>query len=218
MRSVAGVSLACILLCAAALRADEGGSDADGTQSFYRYTNKHGRVVYTNIAEQVPPAERARSRVDLRHVSLNTEVGTEIDRRLEEQHAALMQTPYCRRMRAAAEVGFTTRLWEDFAPLIACGGLLLGFLFYTPSALRRFGAPAWAKVLMMAIPALAISGLVMFSMSYTNETIAKLKQQAKPCAAETFARLSGQQDAVMQHSQLVDKLQQEIAKIEQEAR
>jgi hypothetical protein len=218
MRSAAGVSLACVLLCAVVVRAEEGGADADGARSFYRYVNKHGRVVYTNIAEQVPLAERARARVDLRHVSLNTEVGTEIDRRLEEEHAALTQSPYCRRMRAAAEVGFATRLWEDFAPLIACGGLLLGFLVYTPTALRRFGAPVWAKVLMMAIPALAISGLVMFSMSYTNETIVKVKQQAKPCAAEAFAKLSGQQDAVMQHFQLVDQLKQQMAKIEEEAR
>lgn len=201
----------CMLAHAAPLRAQSG----DSGQNIYRYTNKHGRIEYTNIVEQVPPGQRARARVDLSRVSLNTEVGTEIERRLEEEHAALTKSPYCSRLRAAANTGFLERLWEDFAPLIACGGMLLAFLLFTPAALRRFGAPAWAKVLTMAIPALAIAGLLMFSMNYTNATIAQLKQQAKPCASETFAKLSGQQDTLLHHVQLVDQLKQEIAKLDQ---
>lgn len=214
--AVVVVWVASILGCSAPALAEEGGSDA--AQSIYRYVNQRGRVEYTNIVERIPPAERARARMDLRRISLNTEIGTEIERRLEEEHAALTRSPYCARARAAAEVGFLNQLWEDFAPLIVCGGLLLGFVFFTPAALRRFGAPAWAKVLMMAIPALAISGLMMFSLSYTSQTIAQLKQQAKPCALETFARLSGQHDALLQHVQLIDKLKQEIAKIDAESR
>jgi hypothetical protein len=192
--------------------------DADSGQSIYRYVNKNGRVVYTNIVEQVPVAQRERGKMDLSRITLNTEVGTEIDRHLAEEHAALTKSPYCRQLREAANVGLIERLWQDFAPLITCGGILFALLLFTPAALRRFGAPEWAKVLMMAIPSLALAGLVMFSMSYTNNTIVQLKARARPCAAETFAKLSGAQNPLLEHVQLVDQLKQQIAKIEQESR
>lgn len=207
--------LAILILASVCLPAVFAVADPGTTaQSMYRYTNKQGRVVYTNISEQVPLPQREHARMDLSRISLNTEVGTEIDRRLEEEHAQLTKSPYCTRLRAAVEAGFFPQLWEDFAPLIVCGGILLLFLFFTPAALRRFGAPVWAKVLMMAIPSLAVAGLMMFSMTYTNKTIATLKQRAKPCATETFTKLSTQQDALLQHAQLVDQLKQEIAKLD----
>jgi hypothetical protein len=191
---------------------------ADSGQSIYRYVNKTGRVVYTNIVEAVPVAQRERAKMDLSRITLNTEVGSEIERHLQEEHAALTKSPYCTQLREAANVGFLEQLWEDFAPLIACGGMLLALLLFTPAALRRFGAPEWAKVLMMAIPSLALGGLVMFSMSYTNNTIVQLKARARPCAAETFAKLSSSQNALFEHVQLVDQLKQQMAKIDQESR
>lgn len=198
--------------------ADARAQDAEPGQSIYRYTNKQGRVVYTNSVEQVPVAQRERGKMDLSRVTLNTEVGNEIDRHLEEEHAALIKSPYCTRLREAANVGFLERLWQDFAPLIVCGGMLLSLLLFTPAALRRFGAPQWAKVLMMAIPSLALGGLVMFSMSYTSSMIVKLKARAKPCATEAFAKLSGEANPLLEHMQIVERLKQEIAKIDQAAR
>jgi hypothetical protein len=188
---------------------------ADSGESIYKYTTAKGRVVYTNILEQVPLPQREQARVDLSRVELNTEAGTEIDRHLGEEYEKLKQSPYCRQLRAAANASFLATLWDDFAPLLLCGAGLLLLLFASPAAMRRFGAPAWAKVLMMAIPALALGGLIMFSMSYTNKTIVELRHRAKPCLAETFTRLSGQKDAVMQHMQLVDQLKREIASLEE---
>ena len=188
--------------------------DGDPGQTIYRYRNAQGRIVYTNAVEQVPVTERAKAKLDLRRIPLNTEVGNELEQRLEEEHARLTQSPYCQELRKAASIGYLARLWDEFAPLIVCGGLLLAFLVFTPSALRRFGAPAWARVLCMAIPSLAIAGLMMFSMNYTNKAIAQLKEQAKPCIAETFAGLGAQKDALFQRMKLVETLKQQIATID----
>jgi hypothetical protein len=182
-------------------------------QTLYRYVNRQGRVVYTNIEEQVPLEQRARGKLDLSRIELNTEIGTELDRRLQEQHAALSQSSYCKQLRSAASEGFWSQLWNDFAPLLICGGLLLGFLLYTPRALRRFGAPVWAKTLMMAIPSLAIAGAVTFSMTHTNKTILELKRQVEPCAEETFARLKTEPQALLKHAQLVEHLKRQVGKL-----
>jgi hypothetical protein len=213
-RLFAWLVLGCALAQCVAVRAQ----DRDAGQAIYRYLDSKGHAVYTNIVEQVPVRQRATAWVDLSRVSLNTEVGTEIDRRFEEQHAALTKSPYCQHLRAAANAGFFARLWEDFAPLVACGAMLLVLLLFTPTALRRFGAPVWAKVLTMAIPSLTLAGLMMFSMSYTTKTLSELKRRAKPCSSEFFVKLANREDALVQHAQLVEQLKHEIAELSPEGR
>jgi hypothetical protein len=176
-------------------------------QAIYRYRDARGREVYTNSVEQIPVQERERARVDLTHIELNSELGTELNRQLEARYARLSDSPRCEQLRSDASLGFFERLWEDFAPLVVCGGVLLLFLLFTPSALRRFGGPVWARTLMMAIPALAVAGLVMFSMRETGRALSELKQQAAPCAPDGFASLGSAPDAVMRRAALVRQLQ-----------
>ncbi|HMI94835.1 MAG TPA: hypothetical protein VK509_25855 [Polyangiales bacterium] len=176
-------------------------------QTIYRYRNARGRVVYTNSAEQIPVQERERAKVDLSHIELNSELGTELNRRLEQRYARLTGSPRCEQLRKDASLGFVERLWEDFGPLVVCGGLLLLFVLFTPIALRRFGGPVWARTLMMAIPALAVAGLVTFSMRETGRALSELKQQAAPCEPGGFASLGGVPNAVMRRAALVRQLQ-----------
>jgi hypothetical protein len=181
-------------------------------EDFYRYVDRAGRVVYTNIGEQVPLAQRESGRLDLSKIPLNSEIGAELDRRFAEKHAELSESSYCQALREAAEDGLLERVWDDFGPLVVCGGVLLGFLLYTPTAMRRFGAPVWAKTLMMAIPSLAIAGVVTFTMTQTNRAVVELKKRVKPCAADTYAKLAGEPDALVKRSQLLDQLQREVAR------
>jgi hypothetical protein len=183
-------------------------------QDFYRYVARDGRAVYTNIVEQVPVEQRERGKLDLSRISLNSEIGAELDRRFAEQHAELSASSYCRMLFDASAQGPLRRAWEEYAPLIVCGGLLLAFLLFTPSALRRFGAPVWAKTLMMAIPSLALGGLITFTMAQTNKALAELKQRVKPCASETFAELGREPDALLRRSRLVGSLQREVARLQ----
>jgi hypothetical protein len=97
---------------------------------------------------------------------------------------------------------------------VICGGVLLCFLLYTPFAIRRFGAPAWAKTLMMAIPTLAICGLMAFTMVRANKAIVGIKERVKPCMAENFDQLEAEPDALVKRSQMVGQLKREVAALQ----
>jgi hypothetical protein len=176
-------------------------------QTIYRWHDRHGRAFYTNSAEAIPEPERERAKVDLSRISLNTELGTELNHRLERRYEALAATPKCEQLRQAAELGFLERMWTDYAPLVVCGGLLLLFVLFTPRALRQFGGPVWSRTLMMAIPALALSGLVLFSMRETNLAVIELQHRAAPCEHSTFDGMGSSPDAVLRRAALVRHLQ-----------
>lgn len=188
-----------------------GASAAHADESFYRYRHADGRVVYTNIAEQVPIEQRATAKLDLSRVALNTQIGNELALRFQAKHEQLTKTPHCQQLRAAANQDFLSRLWADFAPLVVCGGVLLCFLLFTPVALRRFGAPVWARTLMMAIPTLAVTGVVAFTMSHTNRSISALKQRAQPCMPDALERLAGAKN-LLPHAKLIEQLEREIGR------
>ncbi|MDH5671808.1 MAG: hypothetical protein OEZ06_06635 [Myxococcales bacterium] len=180
-------------------------------QQIYLYTDQNGRRVYTNVVEQVPLEQRAAARLDLDHVTLNTELGNRLDRRLQKQHAELVETDYCKDVRVAAEIPYYRQLMGRYGPLLVTGGVLLLLLLFTPAAMRRFGAPVWAKVLTTAIPMLGISGLMMFAMVTTNNRIADLKSSATMCQGDRFAHLSGTKNPLTQHMALIHGLRERIA-------
>jgi hypothetical protein len=182
-----------------------------GGHGMYRYKDATGRTVYTNVEEQVPLEQRRSARVPLERVSLNTEVGNEITRRLQAEHEALIRTPYCTQLRQAAETSFVTRLWDEFAPLVVAALVLLLLLAISPIALRRFGAGPWSRMLSMAIPTVFAVGLLVFSMEKTHRSMQAVKTRARPCSEESFASLIGRPDADAAHARLVAELKREIA-------
>jgi hypothetical protein len=195
-----------------AVRAQEAESRTPGGgASVYRYKGATGRTVYTNVEEQVPLEQRPTARVDLERVSLNTEVGNELSRRLQAEHAALIQTPYCTQLRQAADTSFIARLWAEFAPLVVTALALLLLLAISPIALRRFGAEAWSKALSMAIPTAFAMGLLVFSIEKTHNSMQAVKTKARACTEQSFAALSGRPDANVEHARLVAELKREIA-------
>jgi hypothetical protein len=192
---------------------ESGAAVEDDGQQIYLYRDESGRQVYTNIVEQVPLEQREEARVDLSHISLNTELGNEIARQLKIQHAALVDSSYCKELREAAEAGFWSTLWHEFAPLVICGGVLLLFLLFTPAAMKRFGAPVWAKTLTMAIPFLALSGLAMFSMTHTNRAISDFKRKADPCTEDGLERVASRsEDPVQAQARLVHGLKRRASR------
>ena len=213
VRLMRGFASALLLLCTFAARSADAQDGASG-QEIYRYVGANGRVVYTNNREQIPEAERSKAKVDLHRTSLNTEIGTELAQRLAQEHAALADSPYCQSALAAAKRGMLVEAWDDFAPLIVCGGALLLLFLFSPAALRRFGAPAWAKTLSMAIPILGIGGLLLFVMDGSSKSLRALKQQAEPCMHESFTRLSGAPNAAALQSRLVGSLKQQIGALD----
>jgi len=184
----------------------------------YRYIDTHGRAVYTNIEEQVPLDQRVAARMDLSHVSLNGEIAGELDRRLHEEHTALTKSPYCRELRKAADAGLVASVWNNYPSLVMCAAALLAFILYSPIAIKRFGGQVWARTLSMAIPALTITGLISFSITETNKSISRLKQEAAPCSETAFTRLSAAANPVAKHAELIAQLKQQMDSINAEGR
>jgi len=191
-----------------------GDAPPEAPQVIYRYKKRDGREVYTNIVDQVPEEQRATAAMDLSRVSLNSEIGRELNNKLSAEHGELAQTEYCVSLRDKAGLSFLENLWKDYAPLLVCGGLLLAFLLFTPVALTKVSAPDWARTLSMAIPSLALAGVVTFTMMKTNETIVKTRALAKPCETQTFKQLGKQDNPIGKQAGLVRQLQQQIGALD----
>jgi hypothetical protein len=197
---------------------------ADESQTIYQYKDKSGRTVYTNNLEQVPLKARDSGRLDLSHVSLHTDLGNAIAEKdarraadVATKHAELTSSSYCRALKDEAAMPLVQRIWHDHAPLVVCGFIALLLLFLTPQMVRDLGAPVWAKVLMKALPALALAGAVMYGMMHANRTVSAIKTKLAPCLSETFAKLGETPEGLTQREKLVEKLQRDIASMHQAA-
>ncbi len=71
---------------------------------------------------------------------------------------------------------------------------------------------------MMAIPSLAVAGVVMFTMGQTNKTLGELQNKVKPCTAEAFDNLKSASNPVAAHAALIEQLKRQIAQIDAETR
>lgn len=169
--------------------------DAERGQTIYRYVNASGRTVYTNIAENLPPDAREKSAVDLSQVSLHTELGNEIERRLMEEHRRLRGSAGCGALASAADASFWRRVWADYAPLLVCAGVLFALFALTPFALRQVDAPLWAKVLTFLVPLVAGVGLLSFTMTRTSRTLTVLDARARPCQMATWSHVASADEA-----------------------
>jgi hypothetical protein len=179
-------------------------------QQIYKYIGKNGRVVYTNILDEVPPDQRKGGEVDLSKVALNTSVGNDLNKRLTQEHEKLAASPYCQELKQAAAKNEYEQLWDDHAVGIVCGGTIVFLLLITPTMLRKVHPPEWARVLTKAIPMLLIVGGAMYGMQIANKKAMAVRQQLKPCLKETFDGLNGSPDAATERMGLIEKLKHDI--------
>lgn len=179
-------------------------------QQIYKYKGKDGRIVYTNILDEVPPDQRKGGAVDLSKVALNTAVGNDLNKRLAEEHDKLAASPYCEELKERAAKSEYEQLWDDHAVGIVCGGLIVFLILITPIMLKKVDAPQWARVLTKAIPMLLIVGGAMYGMQIANKKAMELRQQAKPCLKETFDELGASADPAAERLGLIAKLKHDI--------
>jgi hypothetical protein len=181
----------------------------------YKYRGRNGRTTYTNLAESVPVAQRATAKLDLRQVSLNTKVGTELDQQLKAQYDKLRESSFCRAIEVAANEPFWRRAWDDHAPLVVCGGAILVFLLITPWMVRKVGGAPWARALSLAIPVLGFAGLMAFVLMKSGRSLSQLRERASPCAPGSWAASATRSDkGLVEHMQLLNALKTETAALE----
>jgi hypothetical protein len=188
---------------------------ASGPASMYRYRTREGRVVFTNLAASVPTDQLHTAALDLRHVSINSQLGAELDQELKTQYDLLQAAPFCRGVRAALSEPFWQRIWTEHQPLVVCALAILAFLAITPWVVRRVGGAPWARALSLAIPVLGFVGVSTMLLMKTGRTLSDLHGRAEPCQADAWTRASQSQQPLVQHQQLVQALQAETATLEQ---
>lgn len=163
---------------------------ADPHQQFpntiFRYRNKRGREVFTNIWSQVPTSERGRAKtVDLSHITLNPQLGAELDASMQHTFETLSHSPECTQVKREAEHWFKP-IWDEYGHLIWLAGILLALLLATPFALRRVEAPVWARTLTKAIMMIAFVGVFMHTTVRAGKTYESMRKIAEPCERENW--------------------------------
>lgn len=193
-------------------------SSPSGDAAFmYRYRGPDGRTRFTNLLETVPPAQRKGARLDLRQVSLNTELGHDLERHFAGEHERLLQAPHCQQLIAAATRPLLRAVWDDHGPLVVTGAAILILFAISPFMLRRVGSQ-WAKALSMAIPALALVGLVAYGIVRSGKALSLAKTAASPCEPKTFSKLASREHGLVEQYQLLEGLRAQQQGLEQIAR
>lgn len=184
--------------------------------ALYRYRGPRGQLVYTNLAASVPPEQRAQARVSLSDVTLNSELGSALNQKLQERFETLRGAKACQQVRAEAELPWWQRAWRDQRVAVSCAGVLLLLLLCTPYMHSRgWGAP-WARVLWTALPLLGVVAVAASVLTKANSTLHTLAPRAQRCEPGAFQAASGLQ----QRFNLVSALETEqeaLAQIEREA-
>jgi hypothetical protein len=156
----------------------------------YRFVDRAGHVVYTNIVETVPLEERERGKLELRLITADTELGVELSARLRQEHETRIQTPVCDQLRAAIDTPPLRRLWDEHAPLLGGAAMLVAFVLFIPSMLGRFGVSLWMRMLATIIPLMAVIALGTLGYEQARTSLQAQQLQAQPCLADTFDKLT----------------------------
>ena len=190
------------------------GDGAAEEPALYRYRGARGQHVYTNVAANVPPGQRAQARVDLSHVALNSQLGSALNQKLQERFEALRSAEVCAELRSETELGVWQRAWRDHRIAVVCALVFLFLLLCSPWMHSRGWGGQWARVLWTGIPMLgfvALSGSVLMK---ANASLSELAPRADRCKPEAF-----QAAPLRQRFSLVSALESEqaaLAQIERE--
>ena len=183
----------------------------------YRYVERGGRTVFTNLATTVPANQRELSRIDLRHVPLNSLLAADLDHELSRRYQDLRTSGTCERLRAQTEAPWWQRAWDTHRPLVLCAGALLLLLALTPwMASKGWGAP-WARVLWTAFPLLGFVGTTATLLRQSSNSLSRMESSLKQCEPGAWQSAGG----LPQRFQLVQSLEAEqhaLAQIERESR
>lgn len=184
--------------------------------ALYRIRGARGQPMFTNIAANVPPEQRAEARVDLTHVPLNSELGSALNQKLQERFEALRSAEACSELRSEAELGFWQRAWRDHRIAVVCALILLFLLLCSPWMHGRGWGGQWARVLWTGVPLLGFVALSGSLLMKANASMSDLAPRAERCQPAAFAAAPG----LKQRFSLVSALesqQAKLAEIEREA-
>jgi len=162
---------------------------SDYPSTFYRYRGKRGRWVFTNILDEVPANQRDGAKLDLSHITLNTQVGAELDASMQYEFETLSASPECREVKEQA-AHWARVVWDDYGHLIVLGVVFLALVLGTPYALRRVDAPTWARTLTKSFMLIGFVGVFMHTTVSAGKTYRAMKEAAAPCERDNWNALA----------------------------
>jgi hypothetical protein len=186
----------------------------DARPVLYRYVTPQGQTRYTNVLGFVPAAQRSAAAVDLSRVSVNSDVGRDLDQRLQAEHGKLASGPSCQQLRAAAEKPLWRTVWDEHGPLVVIGGAICLLFLVTPMMLRRFG-PNWARALSITISALAAIGLFTYATLRGSQALSQLKARAAPCEPGSYEAVAKTDHGLVERVRLLQGMRTEQLGLEQ---
>ncbi|MEM9729913.1 MAG: hypothetical protein AAF997_15130 [Myxococcota bacterium] len=159
-------------------------ASADTAPVFYSYVGDSGRTVYVNRFSLIPPNKRSKARaVDLSEVSLNPELAEELSGAVVKEIQYLKKSDPCEKARAEDKVAAWKHVWYRHGPWILSSFAALVLLLLSPWMIRRTPQGVWARFLMVALPALAMTTLLAISTTRARTSLAAVDELAKLCDA-----------------------------------
>ncbi|MBI4511598.1 MAG: hypothetical protein HY698_18330 [Deltaproteobacteria bacterium] len=135
-------------------------------QVMYKYVNRQGRTVYVGSLSLVPSAYRKKVQRVPVGSSSNAELGRDLNKegkkevaRVAEMRAEDPCSPEAMRRRSSpTSKEWWQVLWAQHGHLVATGGGMLLLVVATPLGIRWMEPAKWVKLLIVALPLLAIVG------------------------------------------------------------
>lgn len=156
----------------------------DSAPVFYSYVGDSGRTVYVNRFSLIPPEKRAKARaVDISDVSLNPELAAELSGAVVKEIQYLKKSDPCEKARAEDKIAAWRHVWDRHGPWILSSFAAIVLVLLSPWMIRRTPQGVWARFLMVALPALAMTTLLAISTSRARSSLEAVDELAKLCDA-----------------------------------
>ena len=152
--------------------------------TFYSYRSDAGRTVYVNRFSLVPPEKRAKARaVDVSQVSLNSDLAEELSGAVVRELRFLKQSDPCAKARQESRISTWRHVWDRHGPWLLSSLAAVALVLLTPWMVRRTPEGVWPRFLMVAIPALALTGFLAVSATRATRSLKAVGELAKLCDA-----------------------------------
>lgn len=167
-----------VVLCWAAL------GQAQDAPVFYSYKGDSGRTVYVNRFSMVPPEKRAQARaVDLSKVDLHVELAEELAEAVENELRFLKDSDPCNEARSEENAGAWRHIWRRHGPWVLASLAAIVLVMMTPWMVARTPPGVWSRLLMVALPALAMTAVLALSATRAASSLEAVEELVKLCDA-----------------------------------
>jgi hypothetical protein len=159
-------------------------AQAQSAPVFYSYISDSGRTVYVNRFSMVPPEKRSEARaVDLSQVSLNEDLAEELADAVEDELRYLKDSDPCIEARKEESAGAWRHVWHRHGPWLLSSLAAIILVMMTPWMVQRTPPGVWSRLLMVALPALAMTAVVAISATRATSSLEAVEELSKLCDA-----------------------------------